>query len=102
MVPSVMASAARSIRFVSIVLDTNGILREARRLHSITMACPFLTRDWVVNGPRLLRRLAIVLEQDRSFFRTVPVIARAGIVLATSPDATPALLPGSRRGSTEH
>src|SRR5438552_7917410 len=60
--PVSMASAARSIRFVSIVLDTNGILREARRLHSITRACPFLTRNWMLNGPRILRLLAILLE----------------------------------------
>src|SRR3989441_13047724 len=90
MVPLVMAYAARSIRFVPIVLDTNGMLREALRLHSITMACPFLTRNWMLNGPRILRLLAILLEYDRSFLLTVAVIERVGIVIVASPEWTPA------------
>src|SRR2546427_6154958 len=95
MVPLVMASAARSIRFVPIVLDTNGMLREARRLHSITRACPFLTRNCMLKGPLILRLLAILREYDRSFFLTAPVIERGGMVIVASPEWTPGISAGS-------
>ena len=35
-VPPIIAMAARSIRFVPIIFETNGILLDALRLHSIT------------------------------------------------------------------
>ena len=43
-----MASAAK---FSPITLETNGKLREARRLHSITLTALCRARNWTLNGP---------------------------------------------------
>src|SRR3989344_1447916 len=54
-----MARAAISIRFLPTVLETNGMLREARRLHSITYIPPFFMRYWMLNGPLISSASAI-------------------------------------------
>ena len=56
---SSMMRVAVSIKLRFSTLDTNGKLREARRLHSITFTSLLRARNWILNGPEILSSFAI-------------------------------------------
>ena len=54
-----------SMKLVRSTLETNGKLREARRLHSITETSLFFARNWMLNGPLILSAAAMRAEMRR-------------------------------------
>ena len=54
-----MTFVANSIRFIFSTLLTNGKLREARRLHSMTLMSFSRARYWMLNGPEMFSSRAI-------------------------------------------
>ena len=56
--PSMMR-VARSMKLIFNTFDTKGKLRDARRLHSITLMSLFFARNCMLNGPDMLSALAI-------------------------------------------
>ena len=57
--PSMMRVAV-SMKFRLSTFDTNGKLREARRLHSMTFTSLFLAKNWMLNGPLMFSSRAIL------------------------------------------
>ena len=58
---SSMIRVAVSIKLRFNTLDTNGKLREARKLHSITFTKLFFAKNWILNGPLIFNSFAIIL-----------------------------------------
>ena len=56
-----MIRVAVSIKLRFRTLETNGKLRDARKLHSITFTSLFLARNCILNGPLILSSFAICL-----------------------------------------
>ena len=54
-----MMRVAVSMKLRFSTLETNGKLREARKLHSITFTSLLRARNWILNGPEILSSLAI-------------------------------------------
>ena len=46
-----MRRIASATKLLPVTLDTKGKLREARKLHSITLTALFLARNCMLNGP---------------------------------------------------
>ena len=63
-----MMRVAVSIKLRFRTFDTNGKLRDARRLHSITFTSLFLARNWMLNGPLMFNSLAIILLDTAGCF----------------------------------
>ena len=61
----IITAAAISTRLRPSTLDTNGKLREARRLHSITATSLPLARNWMLNGPWIASSAAMAAEMRR-------------------------------------
>lgn len=57
---SSMIRVAVSMKLRFSTFDTNGKLRDARRLHSITFTSLFFARNWILNGPLMFSSLAIL------------------------------------------
>ena len=54
-----MIRVAVSMKLRFSTLDTNGKLRDARRLHSITFTSLLRARNWILKGPEILSSFAI-------------------------------------------
>ena len=85
-----MMRVAVSIKLRLRIFETNGKLRDARKLHSITFTSLFLARYWMLKGPEMLSSFAIVLLM-RLMRRAVSIyIFWAGNTSVASPEWTPA------------
>ena len=60
-----MTAAAVSMKFTRSTFETNGKLREARRLHSMTLTSFALARNWMLKGPWILSAFAMRAEMRR-------------------------------------
>ena len=54
-----MLFVAVSMKLRFSTLDTNGKLREARKLHSMTFTSLLRARNWMLKGPEMLSSFAI-------------------------------------------
>jgi len=54
-----MMRVASSMKLIFSTLLTKGKLREARRLHSMTLISLPLARNWILNGPEMCSASAI-------------------------------------------
>ena len=54
-----MMRVAVSMKLRFSTFDTNGKLRDARRLHSITFTSLLRARNWMLKGPEILSSFAI-------------------------------------------
>jgi hypothetical protein len=53
-----MRRVASRTKFLPVTFDTNGKLRDARRLHSMTFTALFFARNWTLKGPVILSAFA--------------------------------------------
>jgi hypothetical protein len=55
----IITSVARATKLVPTIFETNGKLRDARTLHSMTFTALPLAMNWILNGPWRSRARAI-------------------------------------------
>ena len=76
--------------YLSQTFDTNGKLREARRLHSMTLRSRSEERNWMLKGPVIWSSEAIAAAVFRIRESTDPYTRCAGNCMVASPEWTPA------------